>query len=330
MAAGFAFLPSSAVCAPQTVAPPPHKAAPPGPPLRPCCSAGGPVDPPKSGAPARSSSVTPGHLGCGRCSSRPVQGRRGLLCWGLNRDPPQPPLSRCPLRMGWGLPSRRRSPPGRRPFRGGGSRPRPGPDLEAARSGFVWGGDVRVFPAPERPAAGSKLFGTLPGPRGTGRWGRFCPERLVGEDDWGPVISKLHSGAGVVKLTTSARAPLLAPENLGRVLPPGRRWRRGAGDRARVDVSRSANQPAPGSLRRTQRLPGPHSWLGHVPGPGRSKETLPRRWPTSAPAPRLDSRCIPLPLSSRSSPSLLLPPPAPSSPSSSPAGGGQVRAGPRR
>lgn len=183
MAAGFAFLPSSAVCAPQTVAPPPHKAAPPGPPLRPCCSAGGPVDPPKSGAPARSSSVTPGHLGCGRCSSRPVQGRRGLLCWGLNRDPPQPPLSRCPLRMGWGLPSRRRSPPGRRPFRGGGSRPRPGPDLEAARSVFVWGGDVRVFLAPERPAAGSKLFGTLPGPRGTGRWGRFCPERLVGEDD---------------------------------------------------------------------------------------------------------------------------------------------------
>jgi len=82
MAAGLAFLPSSAVCAPQTVAPP-HKAAPHGPPSRTCCSAGGHLDPPKGGARAGSSSVAPGHLGCGRCSSRLVLGRRGLLCGGL-------------------------------------------------------------------------------------------------------------------------------------------------------------------------------------------------------------------------------------------------------
>lgn len=129
------------------------------------------------------------------------------------------------------------------------------------------------------------------------------------------MIYKLHSrsrGGEVNHIRPGA--PPGARRTWGASLPAGRRWRRGAGDRVRVDVSWSANQPAPGSPRRTQRLPGPHSWLGHVPGPGRSKETLPPRGSTSAPAPSLDSRCIPLPLSSRSSLSLLLPPPVPPPP----------------
>ena len=100
MAAGFAFSPSSAVFAPQTVAPP-HKAALPGPPSRTCCSAGGHLDPSKGGARAGSSSVAPGHLGCGRCSSRLVQGRRGLLC-GVSPRPSTAALQPLPTASGMG------------------------------------------------------------------------------------------------------------------------------------------------------------------------------------------------------------------------------------
>lgn len=132
-----------------------------------------------------------------------------------------------------------------------------------------------------------------------------------------------------MKLTTSARAPLLAPENLERV-PPSRQavwWRRGAGDRARVDVSWSANQPAPDSRDARSDCRAP-PWLRQCPAL-EVKGTLPPRRPTSAPAPSRSPRAS-LPSPSGPCPPSRSLPPRPLLPSSSPAGGGQVRAGPRR
>lgn len=129
----------------------------------------------------------------------------------------------------------------------------------------------------------------------------------------------------MVELTTSARAP-----------PPGagRTWSEsslqaggggaGLGDRARVDISWSTDQPAPGFPRRTQRLPVRRG-SGTCPAWEVKGNFAPAPADLSPRAP-LDSRSRPLPLSFWSLPSLLLPHLS-LLPSSSPAGGRQVRRG---